>query len=109
MLASEAGLEFTQVPFKGDAQTVLALDSGDINATFVVTSTVMQYARSGKARLLAVTSKTRFSQLPDVPPVAELIPGFEVDATSPEEFGAFIQAESDKFGKVIRQYNIRAD
>ncbi|MFM9969100.1 MAG: tripartite tricarboxylate transporter substrate-binding protein [Burkholderiales bacterium] len=35
--------------------------------------------------------------------------GFDIEATTPEEFGAFMQAESEEFGKVIRQYNIRVD
>lgn len=153
MLASEAGLEFTHVPYKGGSAASLALVSGDINALIVAPSPVIQHVRSGKARLLALTSKTRFSQFPDVPPVADLIPGFdiiawfgivapaktpkdivarlhreitrvlalpdirekivamgfEVDTTTSEEFGAFLQAESDKVGKVIRQYNITAD
>ncbi len=151
MLAGEAGVEFTHVPFKSGAP--LALVAGDIDAVISTPTTVIQLARAGKIRLLAVTSKTRFRQLPDVPTVSELIPGFEgigwfgivapaqtpkdivarlhreitralapadvrekiaamgfdVDATTSDEFGAFMQAESDKIAKVIRQYNITAD
>jgi tripartite-type tricarboxylate transporter receptor subunit TctC len=113
----------------------------------------MQYLRSGKLRPLAVTTATRAEALPELPTVADFVPGYESSALygiaaprntptenvdklnreinaaladpkmkarladlggtvlpgSPSDFGKLIADETEKWGKVIRAANIKAD
>ena len=61
----------THVPYKGSAQTVPALLSGDVAALFAGVSSTLALVRAGRLRLLAVASEKRASFLPGVPTVAE--------------------------------------
>jgi tripartite-type tricarboxylate transporter receptor subunit TctC len=109
--------------------------------------------QTGRLRALAVTGKTRFSALPDVPTISETLAGYDADSWagiglprgipvaiverlnreinavlsdqtvkaklleigtvpkihSPTEFGAFLSAEHEKFGKIIKFANIKPD
>ena len=55
----------------------LPILAGNIEASFQNFGTVVPYIRSGKMKALAVTSRERMPQLPDVPTVAETVPGYE--------------------------------
>lgn len=66
-----AGVDMTHVPYKGNALAMTDLIGGQIQVLFDPVQTTLRQARAGKIRALAVTSKQRFSGLPDVPTVAE--------------------------------------
>lgn len=59
------------VPYRGNAPAMMDVVSGKITFMFDITSTAIPFINSGKARALAVTSRTRNPELPDVPTMAE--------------------------------------
>jgi tripartite-type tricarboxylate transporter receptor subunit TctC len=124
-----------------------------VQVVFSTPGSSISYVKAGTLRALGVTSAKRMDVLPDVPAVAEFLPGYEAVSwagigapaktspeiiaklnrafnaalaepelktrlaefgavlmtTTPEEFGKFIAAEIEKWGKVIRFANIQAD
>jgi tripartite-type tricarboxylate transporter receptor subunit TctC len=71
------GLDMTHVPYKGGSEVVTGLLSGSIQGSFVTAMEATPLAQSGKMRLLAVGSPRRLATLPDVPAIAEEVPGFD--------------------------------
>ncbi len=65
------GIDMVHVPYKGNALAMQDLIAGQIQVLFDPVQTSLPQMRAGKVRALAVTSKTRFSELPDLPTVAE--------------------------------------
>ncbi|MGZ8140792.1 Bug family tripartite tricarboxylate transporter substrate binding protein [Bordetella bronchiseptica] len=77
-LLSTLGLKATHVAYKGTAPAQVDLISGATQFTTTTLNTVIAPVQAGKLRALAITSRERWSGMPDVPTVAEtLIPGFE--------------------------------
>jgi tripartite-type tricarboxylate transporter receptor subunit TctC len=76
MLQLSTGIHLTHVPYKGMAPAMTDLLSGHISITVDVLGNALPYIRSGKLKALAVTGKGRIDPLPNVPAVAESIPGF---------------------------------
>lgn len=72
MLASNAGISLTHVPFTGAAPAVTALLGGTLDAVASGPSTVVQHVRAGKLRVLANWGAERHPALPDVPTLQEL-------------------------------------
>ncbi len=147
------GTDLVHVPYRGASLAVNDVLAGQIQLTFSPIPLSMGYIRAGQLRALAVTSSMRVPALPDVPTVAEFVPGYvavasdgigapantpadiidklngEVAATlaepaikarledlggieapmSPAEFKKFIAAETEKWGKVIKFANIKAE
>jgi len=142
-----AGIELNHVPYKGSGPAMQDLLGGQVPVSFAGIPNVISSVKAGKLRALAVTTPHRWSELPDVPTVAEAgVPGYEatlwlglaapagtpaeivdrlhaetakalqdpelqqsfraagVSATimSPQEFGAFLRAEHEKWGRVVR-------
>jgi tripartite-type tricarboxylate transporter receptor subunit TctC len=141
-----AGVDITQVPYKGAAPATNDLIAGQIDLSFASTPGVVQHIKGGKLRALAVTSTARLRQLPEVPTLAETLPGYEASVwygvvapartpqaivarlnaeltrilqdkaveqqmlqndfdpagSTPEKFGAFIRAETEKWGRVVK-------
>ena len=62
----------THVPYKGDGQAVIDLLAGQIQVMFTAPNVAMAHVKSGKLRLLAVTTKERVSSLPDTATVLEM-------------------------------------
>ena len=77
LLESTAGIQITQVPFKGGGPAVVGLMSGETHAMAAGIGDIIEYIKSNRARALGVTTLERVTQLPGVPPIAETIPGFE--------------------------------
>ena len=67
----------THVPYRGSAGIVTALLGGELPLAFDNLSSVLPLAREGKLRILGVTSLTRSPAAPEIPTVAETLPGFE--------------------------------
>jgi tripartite-type tricarboxylate transporter receptor subunit TctC len=141
------------VPFKGGAQAYPELMAGRIDLQLDPTFGIYRYVQQGRMKAIAVTSAKRDPQAPDVPTVAETIPGFEVLSmngivvaggtprplierlnadfrkllarpdvakrmqefgvqvvgNSPEEFGAFIRSEIERWTKVANTAHIKLD
>jgi tripartite-type tricarboxylate transporter receptor subunit TctC len=144
-----AGIDMVHVPYRGSF--VPDLLAGQVQVVFSPISQSIGYIRAGKLRALAVTTATRQPALPDIPAVAEFVPGYDaggwygmgapkstsaeiVDKLNKEinvaladpkmiaaladlgavpmpmtvaEFGNFLAAETEKWGKVIRAANIK--
>jgi len=151
-IKSQAGIKVLQVPYKGVNAELPDLHGGQVMTAFVVPQVVLASLKAGKLRALAVTSRERWKALPDVPTVAETVPGYEVNSfiglsaaggtpreivqrlnaevrkalanpelqqrfaelslsvtpSSPEDLNALIKSEADRWGKVIREADIRA-
>ncbi len=78
MFKNLARVNIVHVPYKGLPQAVIDLISGRLHVIFASPTTVLQHARDGKLRLLAVTTAQRSPALPELPTVAESgLPGYE--------------------------------
>jgi tripartite-type tricarboxylate transporter receptor subunit TctC len=148
-----AGVDMVHVPYRGSPPALTDLLAGQVQMMFSPMSSSIEYVRAGKLRGLAVTSAERSEALPDVPAVAEFVPGYQASgwfgicapaktpagiidklnaeinagladaklkarfadlgatpfAGSPADFASHIAAETEKWGKVVRTANIRAD
>jgi tripartite-type tricarboxylate transporter receptor subunit TctC len=147
------GVNLVHVPYRGLGPALTDLLGGQVQVMFASMSASIEHVRANKLRALAVTTPTRSDQLPDVPTVAEFVPGYEAsgwfgigapNGTSsevvdqlnkqinesladpkmkarlldlggtpmlmmPADLDKFIATETDKWGKVIRAANIKAE
>ena len=71
LFAKRAGLDAVHVPFRGAAQTIPAMLSGDVNFSIDNLASYVPFFQSGTMRALAVTSAQRWPTMPDVPTMAE--------------------------------------
>lgn len=78
MFKSSSGVDLVHVPYKGSAPAVMDLISGQVGVLFDNMPNVLQQVKAGKIRALAVTTAKRSPLLPDVPTVADTLPGFDV-------------------------------
>jgi tripartite-type tricarboxylate transporter receptor subunit TctC len=148
-----AGVNLLHVPYRGGGPAVTDLLGGQVQVYFASTPASIEYIKAGRLRALAVTAAARSEALPDIPAVAEFVPGYEssfwtgvgapkktpaeivdklnkeINAVladpkfktrladlggtplvgSPADFGKLIADETEKWGKVIRAANIRAE
>jgi tripartite-type tricarboxylate transporter receptor subunit TctC len=153
LLEEQAGIKMTHVAYKGGGPMIQALLSQQVNISFFSLPLMVPHIKAGKIRGIAVGSRQRVAQLPDVPTLSETFPGFEqyswfgilgpaglprdvaarvyqdmvrtlrvpevqqrlteqgfeVVASTPEEFHRFVQGESDKLGRLIRDNKIVAE
>src|SRR6266852_4128294 len=72
------GVRAEHIPYKGSGPALMDLLAGQYHFNFAGIQAVQALVRSGKLRGLAVTAPKRLAALPDVPAVAEVLPGFEV-------------------------------
>ncbi len=74
------GIDMLHVPYRGGAPALTDLISGQVEVMFDNIPTCAEHVKSGKLRGLAVTSTTRSDVLPDLPTVADFLPGYEASA-----------------------------
>lgn len=79
MFKSQTGADMMHVPYKGSGPAVVALLGGEVSLMFDSISTSLPQVQAGKLKALAVTGERRSPLLPDVPTVAETVPGFVVN------------------------------
>ena len=80
------GVDMTHVPYRGSAPALTDLIAGRVQVMFDLMPSSIGYIRSGKLRPLAVTTLARSDALPDVPSMADFVPGYEASAVG--GFGA---------------------
>ncbi len=74
-----AGIRLTQVFYKGSPQVTTALVGGEIQVYFSASmGTVLPHLKSGRVKVLGVGSLKRLAFLPDIPPIAETVAGYDV-------------------------------
>ena len=71
------GVNLVHVPYRGAGPALVDLLGGQVQVMFATMSSSIEYVRGGKLRALAVTTATRSPVLPDIPTVAEFVPGYE--------------------------------
>src|SRR5262245_19565204 len=147
------GINMVQIPYRGAEAGITALLGGQVQVYFASAVTSVAHVKDGKLRALAVTTVTRLEALPDLPTMADFLPGFEVSGWaglvapkntpldiinrlneeinvaladpeikarfanlgstvlpgSPDDFGKLIADETEKWAKVIRAANIKAE
>ena len=72
------GTSMQHVPYRGTGPVMIDLMSGQVQVYFTSTVGLLPHLQQGKVRALAVTGAKRFDGLPDLPAIAEAVPGFEV-------------------------------
>jgi tripartite-type tricarboxylate transporter receptor subunit TctC len=76
-LKAGLGLDLTHIPYKGTGQSVPALIGGQVEALFSAYPSLGQFLKDNRVKLIATNAAQRSSQAPDVPAIAEVIPGFD--------------------------------
>jgi tripartite-type tricarboxylate transporter receptor subunit TctC len=149
-----AAVDIVHVPYRGGAEAVTAVVSGETSVSFLPLATALPQARQGRLRALAVSTAKRVPSLPEYPTLAEAgVPGYEfgtwygvmapaktpkeivsvlhaatvtalrnpevarrlndlgyvVVGDTPEVFGAYVKAEIERLGKLIRAYKLAVD
>jgi tripartite-type tricarboxylate transporter receptor subunit TctC len=73
----KAGIDLIHVPYRGGAPALTDLIGGQVHVSFADIASSIEYVRAGKLRALGVTTTARSEALPDLPPIAEYLPGYE--------------------------------
>lgn len=82
LLRSGANIDVTHVSYKGGAEALVDLVASRLDFLFTVAPSALPYLRSGKLKLIAVADEKRSASFPDVPAIAESLPGFDISLWS---------------------------
>jgi tripartite-type tricarboxylate transporter receptor subunit TctC len=77
-----SGVKLLHVPYRGESLAMTDLIGGQAQIVFATTGSSIQYVKSGSVRALAVTTPTSIDALPDVPPLAQYLPGYRASGWS---------------------------
>ena len=103
MFMAMSGTKMQHVPYRGAAPAITDMLGGQVQLIFDNMPSIIQHVRAGSLRALAVTTTTRSSQLPDVPTVADTVPGYEASAL----FGMGVPKNTPK--EIIAKLNQEID
>src|SRR5580765_931590 len=78
MFKQMTGVDVRHIPYKGSAASITALIAGDVQMTIVDTPPLVPQLKGGRVRAIAVTSAKRAAAMPDLPAIAESVPGYEM-------------------------------
>jgi len=78
LLGKMGGVKFTLVPYRGGTTLVTALLGGEIQFGHESLNVSLPFARAGKLKIIALTSRDRVSIAPEIPTIAETLPGFDL-------------------------------
>jgi tripartite-type tricarboxylate transporter receptor subunit TctC len=78
--AARAGLEMVAIPYQSTPASIVGVISGDVQVFFGNVSDIVESARGGRVRLLGLSTADRIPQFPDMPTIAETVPGFVMTA-----------------------------
>jgi tripartite-type tricarboxylate transporter receptor subunit TctC len=92
LVASMAGLKMVHVPYKGGGPAGTALIAGETQAMLATIGSLFPHIKSGRVRPIGVATEERVKQFPDVPAIAEFVPGYEFTAW----VGSFVPAGTPK-------------
>jgi tripartite-type tricarboxylate transporter receptor subunit TctC len=112
LFASMAGVKMVHVPYKGAAGSMAATLGGQVDLTFFAFSTALPNARAGKLRAIAVGGAKRNARLPDVPSIAELVPGYSATSWTalvapPGTPAAVAQKLSQAMAEILRMPDVQ--
>ena len=105
LLKMMAGIDIIHIPYRGTGPAITDLLGGQVQVMFGSAPSSVQYIKAGQLRALAVTSPQRLETLPDVPTVAETVPGYEasqwygigVPKAAPASIVDFLNGEINAF------------
>ena len=103
LFRSLAKVDITHVPYKGGGPAVIATASGEVNGIINSPAVVLPHVKSGRLRGLAVTSAKRSEIAPDLPALAEGLPGYEVQGW----YGVFVPHATPR--RIIGALNAELD
>ena len=111
MLKSAAGIDFVHVPYKGLAPAMTDLIAGHVDIMFNNLSNALPQIKDGNLKALGVASDRRIPELPDLPAVAEMFPGFYSTSwfavVAPPKTPASIAAKlSEAIAEILRQPDV---
>jgi tripartite-type tricarboxylate transporter receptor subunit TctC len=98
-LENLTGIKITAVHYRGAAPALSDVIAGHINAVIMGPSVALNSVKAGKLKMLAFGSETRVPQFPDVPTIAETVPGYEASVS----FGLFAAAGTSP--NIIKKVN----
>ena len=98
-----ARIEMTHVPYKGNVPAITDLLAGQTTLLFATMPTVLPHAKAGKLRALATIGSVRSAAAPELPTVAETLPGFEVN----NWVGLFAPAGTP--ADIVRKWNVEVN
>ena len=99
LFKSMAGVEMVHVPYKGNVPAIADLLAGQTSLLFATMPTVLPHAKAGKLRALATIGAARSAAAPELPTIAESLPGFEVN----NWIGLFAPAGTPP--EIVRRWN----
>ncbi len=112
LLKLMAGIDIVRVPYKGTAENLNALLANEVQVSFVTLPAALPLISSGRLRVLALGGPRRVARLPDVPTLAETLPGYDIGtwhgvlapAGTP---AAIIARMSSELAKMAKNHELR--
>jgi tripartite-type tricarboxylate transporter receptor subunit TctC len=77
LLQAKTGIQLRHIPYNGTAPAVVDIVAGRVSLMFAAAAPSIPFFKNGTLRALAVSSAARLAELPEVPPVADTVPGFD--------------------------------
>ena len=108
------GIDWVHVPYKGGPPVITDLIGGEIQVGFSILATAAPFIASGKIKILAVNGAKRYHVIPNVPTVAEQLPGYEAPSTWGGYFGparmprTIVARLHDEIVRILNSPEVRA-